>query len=129
MLKTIIISLTIMFTAACGSFWWLGFLAFGDARVSGVNAIPAAIFVLVIFAAIFFGIYLIFASLDWVNDLVAQKSVKRDRDEVKDLRGVTSLVAAQTRALAGLKKAGPPEAGPTLGDGGLLFEDDTFDQI
>lgn len=105
--------------------WWLGNLAFGDARVSGVNAIPAAIFLLVVFSAIFFGIYGIFASMDWINDLVASKAVRQTKEEVKSLRDVTNLVSAQTRAMAGIKKNAPPL---NLGDGGLLFDEDTFSE-
>jgi hypothetical protein len=100
--------------------------------VTGVNSIPALLFALVVFGFIFFGMYLIFASTDWLNDWVAQKSAKRGGEEVKSLRDVTSLLTAQTRAMAGLDKAQPqaqlPPTPRTLGEGGLMFDEATFDE-
>jgi hypothetical protein len=110
--------------------WWLGHLAFGAAKITGINTIPAAMFLLVIFGAIFFGIYMIFAGTDWLNDWVAQKSLKRNNDEVKGMRDMTNLLAAQVRARTSLDRSqGHDPPTKSLGEGGLMFEEATFDNV
>jgi hypothetical protein len=126
-IRTLVIALTLTFLTACGSLWYLGHLAFGDARVTGINAIPAFIFALVVLGAIFFGMYMIFATTDWLNDWITQKAVRGQEHDVKHLRDVTHLLTAQTKAMAGLDKAPPNPR--TLGEGGLMFEEETFKSV
>lgn len=121
MIKTILISMTIIIMSMCGSMWYLGYLAFGRARVVGVETIPAVIFTGIVFLVIFFGIYTVFAATDWLNDWIASRST--NTDNVKQLKEISSVLTQQARAKLTQEKI------PEGEEAGLDYSSDIFETL
>lgn len=107
-------------------FAWVGWLAFAEARITGVNVIPAMIFVGMCLAA-----WTAFLQiLDIFNDWIATKgkvNIAQTQGEVAEgIRGMTKLQREQANTLAATMRAmaaAQGNNGHPAPVGGLDFED------
>lgn len=126
-MRTIVVFISLTLITISVMFYTLWQSAFGDAKCTGVNPIPAMFFagggVVVM--------YLVFASTDWLNDFIAARaSSKATTKALGDFREVYKTMSAQSRAMAAqvstVNKTTPPqEPEPDLG-GGLEIDEEMF---
>lgn len=100
------------------SLWGLGYLAFGNAKCSGVN--PFAVTALSVITVIF--IYTTFAGTDWINDWFAARAVTKA--QIQTNRSLTEQARTVTAQLAAHRKLAPSQDQM----GGLEFSDGVFEE-
>lgn len=109
-------AITILFLLIFGSLWGLWVAAFGHAKCSGINPFAASALAIVLVIAIF----VVFSSLDWINDWLAAKSVTKSQVNMnKQLTEQARTLGQQL--LARKRLTAPPE--PV---GGLDYDDGDF---
>lgn len=104
------------------SLWMLYYLAFNEAKCTGINYFAFTGLLIFTIGTIFISIYLTFVSTDWLNDWLAARAVTKSQTQTnKLLTEQARTLVAQANATRKMLPNPPP--------GGLAYDPDVWEEL